>query len=178
MQMYKAQSLKKYFFILVFLSSCTPSFNWREFKFGDDELTFLIPCKPEQASKEVMIEDQKELLVMVACNVGAVNFTISRLQNPKGVDVEQMIELWQKASLFALTGSDKMADTIPSKIQFKISKNEVWGQEMNSNKSTKAYWRWFKQGTWIYQLGIYEPKDSNKVNLNKDLKNMFFDSIQ
>lgn len=178
MQMCNVRSVIKSFLILVLLSSCAPDFNWREFKFGDDELTFLMPCKPEQASKEVMIGEQKELLVMVACNVGEVNFTISRLPKPKGIESERMLELWQRGSLYALTGSDKMADSTPKKIQFKISKNEVWGQEMSSNKSVKAHWRWFEQGTWVYQLGIYDPKTSSKVDLNKDLEQMFFDSIQ
>ena len=178
MQMCNVRSLIKSLITLVLLCSCAPNFNWREFKFGDDDLTFLVPCKPVQGSKEVVIGEQKELLLMVACNVGEVNFTISRLQSPKGIEAERMLDLWQKASLFALTGSDKIEDATSKKIQFKISKKEVWGQDMNTNKSPKAYWRWFQDGTWTYQLGIYDPKDTNKVDQNKDLKNMFFDSIQ
>lgn len=166
------------FVFLLLLGSCSPSFNWREYRFEDDPLTFLIPCKPKEQRKEVSIDKEKQVLVMAACNVENTNFTISRLKRAENMKTEDMIVLWQKASLHALTGSDHIEEPSKDVKKLKIENKEVMVYGLSNHKGIQADWRWFEQGQWVYQLGIYLGKKQEKNKVNFETQNMFFESIR
>ncbi len=164
--------------MLVLLISCSAYFNWRAFKFSEDELTFMLPCKPDEASKEVQIGEEKQNMTMAACNVGDLNFTISRLKRPKNVTQEAMFELWQKASWYAVSGPQSQETPVAQKIEIKINNKSIAAQELTFEKNMKVHWRWFEQGSWTYQLGIYFSKDKYKGSLSQETIDMFFNAIE
>ena len=41
--------------VSIWVASCTPTLNWREVRFDGDDFPALMPCKPEEASREVTL---------------------------------------------------------------------------------------------------------------------------
>jgi len=177
--LYKFKLKRKSFAaLLLMMASCAPSMNWREYRFEGDELTFLMPCKAVEESKEVPIALEKQVLTMAVCNVGDVNFTISRLARQKNISDETLIALWQKASLFALTGSDHVQESDESTKKIKIQNKEILAHGLTAREGIQAKWQWFQQGQWVYQLGIYSRKKQEKNKADQEVQNMFFESIR
>lgn len=154
--------------------SCSPRFNWREFRFSDDELTFMFPCKPQEVSKDVEMGDQKQPMTMAACNVGDFNFTIARLKNPTGMAPKEAIELWQKASWYSVSGSEPIEVLEPKTVEIKINSKLVLAKELSYDKSLNVHWQWFQEGPWTYQLGIYAKKAKKSETLESQAHDMFF----
>ena len=177
--LYTFKLTRKSFAALLFMiASCAPSMNWREYRFGGDDLTFLMPCKAVEESKEVSIAQEKRVLIMAVCNVGELNFTISRLGRQKNISDETLIDLWQKASLFALTGSDHVQESDASTKKIKIQNKEVMVHGLMAREGIQAQWQWFQQGQWVYQLGIYSRKKQVKNKIDQEAQHMFFESIR
>lgn len=167
------------FAVLVLLMlSCSPNFNWREFRFSDDELTFMLPCKPQEQSKDVEIAHEKQTLTMAGCSVGELNFTIGRLKPPSHLSQMETIELWQKASWYSASGSEPHEALLPKKVEIKINNKTRAAQELSYDKTIKVHWQWFQEGPWIYQLGVYAQKAKPQDSLSKEGYEMFFNSAQ
>jgi hypothetical protein len=159
---------------LVLTISCSPRFNWREFRFSDDELTFMFPCKPQEVTKDMEMGDQKQAMTMAACNVGEFNFTIAKFKTPRGMAPKEAIELWQKASWYSVNGSEPSGVLESKTVDIKVNKQQVLAKELSYDKNLSVHWQWFEGGPWIYQLGVYAKKGKKSETLDSQAYDLFF----
>ena len=96
-----AQSAIKIIAILVGLSACTPTFNWREVRFDQAGVTALLPCKPDRAVRVVQLAGQQVSTNMAGCEAGGAMFTAALFEVPTGAAmtaVERELKATSKAT--------------------------------------------------------------------------------
>ncbi len=89
------------------LGGCSPVFNWREHRFDDHNATSLLPCKPDQAVRQVpLMPGAPDLsLHMAGCLAGGATFTVSVVNLPTGTAeaaADLALARWEAASQSAL----------------------------------------------------------------------------
>lgn len=160
------------------LMSCSPTFNWREFRFSDGDVVFMFPCKPQESSKDVQLGEESRQLIMAVCNVGELNFTVSQMNTSKQISNEQFIEMWQKASWYSVSGSVPNENVKVIKNNIQLHNKEIQASEIHYDKEMHVKWRWFQEGAWIYQLAVYTQKQKKEESINSQVDDMFFNSMR
>ncbi|RYZ11740.1 MAG: hypothetical protein EOO24_05460 [Comamonadaceae bacterium] len=82
--------------IFVALAACSPTFNWREIKLGDEGMVAMLPCKPDRATREVGLAGGTASLSMVGCEAGGAMFTVARVQAPDEATGTAWLDAWKK----------------------------------------------------------------------------------
>ena len=57
-------------------TACSPTFNWRELNVDGTRLKAMLPCKPDQDSREVQIAGKPAKLEVLACDAGGAKFAL------------------------------------------------------------------------------------------------------
>ena len=64
-------------FAAVCLAACSPTFNWRDVPLAPAELTALLPCKPDRASRSVPLGGETLQIEMAGCEAGNATFAVA-----------------------------------------------------------------------------------------------------
>lgn len=98
---------------LLGLVGCSPTFNWREVRVGDAAVLALMPCKPEQAERQVPVQGHMATLHMASCDVAHTTFVVSTLRVPDGVAPAEAAQAWKAATLSSLQAPASQARDWP-----------------------------------------------------------------
>jgi hypothetical protein len=96
-----AQNAVKVIVILMSLSGCTPTFNWREVRFDQAGVTALLPCKPDRAVRVVQLAGLPVTTNMAGCEAGGAMFTAALFEVPPSASmpaVAQELKMTSKAT--------------------------------------------------------------------------------
>ena len=63
--------------LLAAIAACSPVFNWRDARLGESDLVALLPCKPDHATRDVVLGGDQAAMQMVGCEAGGATFTIA-----------------------------------------------------------------------------------------------------
>ena len=63
---------------LVALAACSPRYDWREARLDAGELTALLPCKPDHATRPVAFGEGRLDVHMMGCAVGQTTLSTWR----------------------------------------------------------------------------------------------------
>lgn len=96
---------------LVWVSGCSPTFNWRTTQMSGFALTALWPCKPERGQRAVQWETHTLVLHMLSCDVAGQTFAWGAVHLPSGVTAQDFIPVWQQASLNSLQAKPDALET-------------------------------------------------------------------
>lgn len=84
------------------LAACSPDHNWRTWRATTVPLVGVVPCKPDVAQREVMVDRARVSLHMHSCDNQGLRFVLAWVSLPTGADPEAFMMQWQKASAHAL----------------------------------------------------------------------------
>jgi len=98
---------------LLGLVGCSPTFNWREVRVGDAAVLALMPCKPEQAERQVPMQERLTSLHLASCDVGAATFAVATLRVPDGMVPAEVAQAWKLATLASLKAPASQARDWP-----------------------------------------------------------------
>lgn len=146
--------------LALLLAACGQGLNWREVRFEGQPDRVLLPCKPEQAERQVPLGEQTTQLHMKGCEAQGLHFTWSQLQLPAKASPERVLSAWQQASLASLGAETqqvqqaqalaiKGADTEPAATQL----------DVRATSGQQAHFIWWTRGNLAYQLAIYSNHD-------------------
>jgi hypothetical protein len=65
--------------MLAGLVACNPTFNWRDTRVQDTGLAALLPCKPDQTVRPVLMGGGQREMHMLGCETGAALFAIAHV---------------------------------------------------------------------------------------------------
>ena len=152
------------------LVGCSPAFNWRDVLIGDGGLIALLPCKPDRATREVVLAGESVAVQMVGCEAGGVMFTVAQASARDVAQASAWQVAWQAAMLtklqagapgeagFAVRG----AAAVPAPLRLRATGNDAAGQRV----TTQAVW-WAQAGTpgrpqvRLYQAVVLgQPQDA------------------
>lgn len=138
----------------VLLQACAPQLNWREVPLG--RLTTLLPCKPDNASRTVVLGADTVTMEMAGCEAGGALFAISRVQGPDAEAAQRLISSLRKDSL-ANVGAQAIrpaANSGDASTSFDV---QVDGRHPDG-KPLQARFKWLLAGTEVYQIAAYADR--------------------
>jgi hypothetical protein len=91
------------------LGACGPTFNWRETSITSTPLTALFPCKPQKASRRLLLGGAEVELQMTGCETGGVTFAIGHaaVRNPSMTALA--LSQWRESTLAGMRATSSSA---------------------------------------------------------------------
>jgi hypothetical protein len=78
---------------------CNPALNWRDARLADGALSMLLPCKPDNVTREVGMGGQMRSLSMVGCRADGATFAVSHVLVAGTEEAQAVLEGWRVAVL-------------------------------------------------------------------------------
>jgi hypothetical protein len=98
-------------FILLALSACSPSQNWREVTFEATALKAQLPCKPDRTTRAVPLGGAPVELQVVGCESGSAMVAVMTAALAPGADAHAVLLGWQKATWQNAKITEQLAST-------------------------------------------------------------------
>jgi hypothetical protein len=167
---------------LTALAACNPTFNWREVRLPDTRLAALLPCKPNQATRPMMMGTAQVDLHLQGCETGAATFAIATLTAPGDASsVSAVLTAWQAAALAPLKAIAPQLTTATSAIR--IAGAPVFPLPQSPQKITAVGQRadgrriesqavYFAQGQQLFQAVILAER------ISPDMAETFFSGLK
>lgn len=163
---------------VIFGLGCSPALNWREVRSDSGTALVLMPCKPDQARRSVMLNAQghaiQAQLQLQGCEADHMQFTWGQLSVPPGMTPAEALAAWRVASLAPL---DVVAAQTPTQT-WHLAGATPTPQPVRTRIQTaqhRAQWAWFVQGDTVYQAAVYGQAQAAKLD---EVAEVYFSGIQ
>jgi hypothetical protein len=184
--------MASYAVFLTALTACSQGMNWREISVKETGLQVWLPCKPNEATRQIPLsEDPRDGSVevtMIGCEKENQQFTVSYInvssegrsksaiadKVDKALQAESWMKLLRKASLQALGYAGEPEYTKWDKIKAKLIVQGNFAS-VSGSKGIDAKLIWFGYQDNIYQIGYYKP---TKAKVSSEIVETFLASIQ
>ncbi|MEG0923162.1 MAG: hypothetical protein RSD57_16330 [Comamonas sp.] len=151
--------------LILTLSACSPTLNWRSVAVAGTPLTVLLPCKPDQAVREVDWGAGQVPLTMLGCEAGGATYAVSHLLLASPADAPVVLERWQQALQkqlqLASAPSAGEAFLIKNGLELPQARHASWQGRDGRGGAVFADVRWFVRlegsGARVYQAMVLSP---------------------
>jgi hypothetical protein len=138
---------------------CTPALNWRQVATDDARVQLLLPCKPEQATRDVVLRvdahNVSAALQLQGCEASELQFTFGRIALPDGMPASDALAAWRAASLAPLLGASANAN-VPETWALNGAQTEPAPVRMRVlTAQHQMQGVWFAHAGSIYQAAVY-----------------------
>jgi hypothetical protein len=133
------------------LIACSASLNWRAVQLG--QLSTLLPCKPDNATRPVSLGGITVRMEMSGCEAAGVMYAISRIQTTGALQAPQMMAALRQASLaqVQMTAVHPVANSGNAQTSFDL----LAEGKRPDGSSLQARFKWMVAGADVYQLAAY-----------------------
>jgi hypothetical protein len=162
--------------LILLLSACTPTFNWRDVRLESADgsaLKAALPCKPDTATRKQQLSDIQVDLSMMGCVADETTFTLSRIPLANPLDASKVLAAWQAA------GVSNVNARPASMVTATVSGAGAWPAATRvtlTGAATQAHMLWFAKqtatGVTLYQAALYGKQPSNEAVTT------FYESLQ
>lgn len=162
---------------LIFLTSCNPTYNWREVRGADAPYTVNLPAKPASHSRPVNLDGTTVNMTMTAAEVNDVTFAVgsAKLADPKAAGAA--LQAMKKAMTRNISGSVRQekefstpGSTLPS-----IEIDVIGSPGPSTGGQPRVlHARFIAKDQWIYQVIILGSEKS----ITRDIVDTFFSSFK
>jgi len=162
----------------VWLTGCSPAFNWREVRLDEAPLAALLPCKPDRGSRDVPLAGESVALRMIGCEAGGATFAVSQTRLRPGASAAEALAQWRAATLANMRAQDVREQpfqvagslALPQSVRLAAS-----GQRADG-RAVKAQAVWFArpapEGMWLFHAVVYADA------LNAEAADTFFGGLK
>ncbi len=162
--------------LILLLSACTPTLNWREVcleSVDGSTLKAAMPCKPDHATRKQQLSNIQVDLSMMGCIANEITFTLSRIPLTNPLDAPKVLAAWQTAA-----ATNIGAKAVPM-LATTVSGAGAWPAAAKitlTGAAVQANMLWFAKqtpaGVTLYQAALYGKQPSNEAITT------FFESLQ
>lgn len=144
---------------LVWMVGCSPSENWRVITLYDHGVTAMIPCKPEEAQRQVPMLGAQVPLEMRSCELNGTTYAVAWLPLQSAEQGEPAMRAW-------LQGSQSSAGAVSSAEVKRASvphAQQAWrwgGEGQSQGQPIKVEYLYAYQGKWLVQLATFQRGQS------------------
>lgn len=145
------------------LAGCSPTLNWRQVNPEGVDMSLLLPCKPDRASKSVPLGGRETRLSMTGCEAGGATYALSVAELADAGAVAEVLSQWQTQMLshmradlstqqrksMTLAGADGPAPVLVSARGAHPEGQAIEGRAL-----------FFARGARVFQAVIYGPRIS------------------
>lgn len=168
------------------LSACSPTLNWRIVHL--QQLTVLLPCKPDQAQRTVRLGTLDVQMRMAGCEADGALFAVSQVDVGVRSNGPAALAAWRAVTLDNLGSAKPTA--LPFKVDLPLLQNgrlDAVGESGQADLSLErvavtgkradgspiqAQLAWIVDGTNLYQIAVYGPR------LTPDMTETLFSEIR
>ena len=151
--------------LLIVLGACSPTLNWRTVDVSGTPLSVMLPCKPDQATREVDWGKGPQPLAMLGCEAGGATWAVSHLLVAQPTDAPAVAEQWQQALQkqlqLAPAASAGEAFLIKNGLELPQARHASWQGRDAQGEAVYADARWFVRlegsGARAYQAMVLSP---------------------
>lgn len=155
---------------VLWLAACSPTFNWREVRPDTSTLVALLPCKPDQAMRDVSLAGQPVRLDMLGCDAGGATFAIGHAAISDPARAGEMLTRWRAVTLANLRATVSTDEpflptgglALPQSVRVVASGQRADGE------AVMVHAAWFAQSTGsgiqLFQAVVYANKVSTEVS--------------
>lgn len=161
--------------IVALMSACSPPLNWRERRFGDDAaLKALLPCQPDQGSRQMPLAGAQVALHMAGCEAGGTLFAIAWADIKDAAQVGAALAQWQSAMLTTMqAASPQVTDfTLKGARAQPPAQRVVAAGRRQDGRAVVAQGVWFARGSQVFHAVMYADQ------LNPDAAETFFSGLE
>jgi len=157
------------------VTACSPVYNWREVSLSGAGLKLLLPCKPDQGHRTMLLAGQELEMQMAGCEADSALFAIAHVDLGDSSKTEAAMKQWQTAMLRNMQAQDSVqlsgfitqgASTWPQPLRLAAK-----GRRQDGS-AVAAQGVWFARGAHLYHAVVYADK------LNQEAVDTFFSGIE
>jgi hypothetical protein len=138
------------------LGACSPALNWRNVTLHGVQAA--LPCKPDQAERQVALADMDFSLAMVGCEADGGLYAVSHIRLAQGARGQAVIDAWRAQALQGMRATQAPLVTPvpalgarPALLVYQASGINPRGQ------AVQARWTWVQRDQDIYHWALYPP---------------------
>jgi hypothetical protein len=142
--------------LCMWLGACSPALNWRNVALAGVQVA--LPCKPDQAEREVPLAGMDLRLAMVGCEADGGLYAVSHIRLAQGAQGQAVIEAWRAQALQAMRATQAprampvpALGSRPALMVYQASGMNPRGQ------AVQARWSWVQHDQDIYHWALYAP---------------------
>lgn len=154
------------------LAACSPPLNWREVRPGG-ELRALLPCKPDQGSRQQSLAGRDIEVRMLGCEAGGALFALSVAELGEAGHAQAVQAQWQLNLLANMQA--QVSDTqawAPKGASAQLAPLRLKARGLQSDgQAVAAQAVWFVHGTRLYHAVIYAER------ISTEMSEPFFDGL-
>ena len=144
-------------------AACSPVFNWRETQPAHTPLTALLPCKPEQGERQVLMAGATVLLSMLGCEAGGTTFAVGWASLKDPAQSATALSQWRTATLAniraqAPVDSPMTVAGMPQPVRLTVA-----GGTRPDGGAVISQAVYFSQGDQVFQAALYAERPDPEV---------------
>lgn len=150
--------------LLVLLSACSPTHNWREVTTPGGSLRAMFPCKPSQERRQVMLAQRRIDMTVLACETGGAMFAVGTADVVDPAALGPSLAALRSAAIANVAGQARteplaLAGATPHPA------SGAWRIEgrLPDGRAVEVRVLVFPVGTRIYQVTLFAPRLSPEV---------------
>jgi hypothetical protein len=155
-------------------TACNPVFNWREVTVAPTPLSAMFPCKPEKASRTVVMAGQEVELHMRHCETGGIMVAVGHARIADPLLAGPLLAQWQTATLASMHASASTrskwamehATTLPQAVSLDALGAGADGKPLALKGA------WFARDKDVFAAMLYGPA------LDAEVVDAFFSGLQ
>ncbi|WP_198970259.1 hypothetical protein [Xylophilus sp. ASV27] len=156
-------------FCAALLAACTPDLNWREVQLPPTPLQALLPCKPDEGERPVLLAGLSVRMHMLGCDAAGATFTVAWVEVAEPAQLGAVLGAWQDASLARMglvSGPDAPAGrafvpagaiALPQSVRLAAT-----GRRPDEGGAVSVQAAWFASTragkAYAYQAAMYSPR--------------------
>jgi hypothetical protein len=142
------------------LSACSPSLNWRLVRPDGVDMTLLLPCKPDRASKTVPLGGRSTRLSMTGCEAGGAMFALAVAELDDASQAASVLTQWQSLNLTHMRATTSTQRPVPVPgADAQPAPTLVSARGLHPDgQAVEGQALYFARGARVFQAVIYAPR--------------------
>ncbi len=149
--------------LLLTLGGCSPTENWRVITLYDHGVTAMIPCKPDEAQRQVPMLGATTTLEMRSCELAGTTYAVAWLSIQDASQASDAVRSWLTAS----QASAGVSNALPADSVILPHADQAWrwqGTGVSQGQPLRVEYLYAHKGKRLVQLATFqrgEPKSRN-----------------
>lgn len=146
---------------LSLLAACQPALNWRDVQMQGTPLKVQLPCKPDRASRAVVIAGQSLQLQVAGCDAAGATFAVMLADLPQPLAAGAVLAQWRQATLLNMRASQVQDTAFAPAGALRLTQSvqtQAQGLQPGQGTAVQARAVWFSNGAQVFHAVVYAPQ--------------------
>ncbi len=163
----------------LFLSACTPKYDWREVRSDNAAYVVALPTKPTTHTRDIDLKGITVSMTMVASEVDGVTFAVGSADLPDATQAQVSVAAMKTAMINNIGGNVKHEKVLTIRQSMNapgtVALTEIEASGPSTNGQNRVLFaRFFAKENRVYQVIVVGPEKS----LSRDAVTTFFSSFK